>query len=411
MAMTGAHLKSKLKSVVLRSVPPVRRLYDQVQAYKSQVLALQSSGASSGDRARQFLTGSFRPNSWFAPEPATSDRSEFDDLRIAKRIVEAYRRSTATPVPLGRSMWSNILSEHHLSLNQCLAAGDLEGTAQILRNPGASNIFFGIDSLLALHLEELHSAQARFEDALVIVGGLARLAEALGVLPVFNPEALYPQLPPPWTADDLVSRVEEALGTELAFPNPYPNEHGIRTKRGIAAYRTSQSIYQAWRLRQLVQGIQEPRVLEIGAGLGRTPFYAWLIGIRHYTIVDLPTMNAIQAYFLASVLGEDNVLLYGEAATRTGPYIRILPAGEFLNGSASYDAIMNVDSLTEMDPAMARAYWTRIAAGTKRFLSINHEGNPFTVAELIKSSSKIASVDRFPYWMRLGYVEERVLFA
>lgn len=36
------------------------------------------------------------------------------------------------------------------------------------------------------------------------------------------------------------------------------------------------------------------------------------------------------------------------------------------------------------------------------FISINHEANDFTVAEL---TSRVRSV-RYPYWMRAGYVEE-----
>jgi hypothetical protein len=45
-----------------------------------------------------------------------------------------------------------------------------------------------------------------------------------------------------------------------------------------------------------------------------------------------------------------------------------------------------------------------------RLLSINHEANEFTVAQLIREG-KHARASRMPYWMRRGFVEEVVEFA
>ncbi len=56
------------------------------------------------------------------------------------------------------------------------------------------------------------------------------------------------------------------------------------------------------------------RVLEIGAGLGRTAYYAWRAGIRHYTIVDVPLTAVAQADFLGRTLGPEALTLAGEDA-------------------------------------------------------------------------------------------------
>jgi hypothetical protein len=413
MPVSRSFLKATLASLALRAVPPLRRVYAERQVYKSQVLALQSESASGAVSARQTGTGSFRPNHWLVPHASVGEGTSYDDKELVRRIVAAYRRATETRLRLGQSMWTTIFSQHQAPLHDALASGDTTRTARLLRDPGASNIFFGIDGLLALYLRDMQNDQARVNHALACLGGLARLAEAIGVLPVFIPEQLYPGGTPAWTADEILARVEQALDMPLPFPNPFPTEHGTASRRGIVSVRAPQSIYQAWRIRQTVTDVKGARLLELGAGLGRTPYYARLFGIRDYTVIDLPIMNAIQAYFLARVLGEEHVLLYGEPAADSGSRIKIMPPSEFLGAgpASSYDLILNADSLTEMDPAMARAYWSRFEASTKRFISINHEGNPFTVGELIRGSPRVAHYERFPYWMRLGYVEERVTFV
>jgi hypothetical protein len=45
---------------------------------------------------------------------------------------------------------------------------------------------------------------------------------------------------------------------------------------------------------------------------------------------------------------------------------------------------LNADSLTDIGVAAAREYWEAIKHRTSTLLSINHEANEFTVAELIR---------------------------
>jgi hypothetical protein len=211
--------------------------------------------------------------------------------------------------------------------------------------------------------------------------------------------------------DEVIDVLEAALGFKINVPNPFPRECGVLSKRGVISYRVPQAIYQAWRISQLVANIPNPRVLEIGAGLGRTALYARQFGIDDYTIIDIPITSLASGYYLGRVLGNDSVLLYKENVQDATERIKILPPHSFMNGSDHYDLIINVDSLTEIGETTARNYWSQIEARTDIFLSINHENNPFTVRELISGSKRTINSDRVPYWMRRGYVEETFRFT
>ena len=140
--------------------------------------------------------------------------------------------------------------------------------------------------------------------------------------------------------------------------------------------------------------------------MGRTAYYAHELGIKDYTIVDIPLTATAQAYFLGRTLGEDQIWLDGESAAGLLNVIKIIGPQTFLGGEESYDLIVNVDSLTEMDISTARSYWKKIKSSTNLFLSINHEANPFTVQDLIAEDLPSLEVSRGLYWMRRGYAEE-----
>jgi hypothetical protein len=225
------------------------------------------------------------------------------------------------------------------------------------------------------------------------------LAEATGVKRRWNPEnsATFP-LP---SIDRLLALIDEGVGHQVEFPNPFPGEIGLISSRGIISYRAIQAIYQAWRVYNLVKGNRDARIVEVGAGLGRTAFYAAQFGLHNYTIVDLPLSSVAQGYFLGRALGPDAICLFKEEHSG----ITILPPLEFLNSDDRYDLVLNADSLTELDPETATAYCEAFRDRANVFLSINHEVNPFTVHKLYTAIARPA-VSRTPYWMRAGYVEE-----
>lgn len=325
-----------------------------------------------------------------------------------KRLVTAYRLAVSEPKNLGNSAWLMFFYQKHKVTHEVFLMGELESAAAILQNPGSTDMFYGFDNFCHEFIPSILAGIDDYADRVLL--RLIWLLEAMGSLRLYNPEGSPPYREIPETIDDILKLIDKKFEKPITFPNPFSGEYGLLTLRGIITPRDTQAIYQAWRMKQLVKDIANPRVLEIGAGLGRTAYYARQLGILDYTIVDIPFTSLSSGHFLIQTLGPENVLLFGEenSTSDINQSAKVFPPTYFLEGEHSFDLILNADSLTEMDPAEARYYLNKIGTSTKIFLSINHELNPCTVQELIEEDTHIRSIDRKPYWMRAGYVEELV---
>ena len=229
---------------------------------------------------------------------------------------------------------------------------------------------------------------------------------------IFNPESgLRGPAATIWDAATVLGRIRTATGWEVSVPNPFPGEHGAITPKGIVSARVSQALYQAWRLRALSESLSSPRVLEIGAGLGRTAYYARELGITDYTIVDIPTSLLAQGYFLGRTLGEQGVWLHGEGRDAMQARIKLVPPTSFLDDNSTYDIIVNVDSMTELSRPVVDRYPNETKRRCRIFLSVNHESNQFYMLEVLRASFPDHRISRFPYWLRQGYVEEVVFIS
>jgi hypothetical protein len=328
------------------------------------------------------------------------------DGPLIDRIVAAYRRSP----PLdraGNSMWDELFDQYHGEIHAAFMTGQRQKVERILRNPASSDLLLGFESLSS-SLISRHRLAERNAPALAL-DGLLRLAEALGVRRLENPETYSRARQVAWNPDRLLGDVEAALGVTLPLPNPFPGEYGAAMNRGVLSYRVPQALYQAWRLRELTAATPHPRILEVGGGLGRTALYAQALGLTDYTIVDLPLTAVAQAYFLCRTLGAERVTVDGEPRLRGAVSLQSPTA--FHADDRTYDIVINADSLTEMSEATARHYWSAFSHRTSRLFSTNHEANALTVRTLIASSGPGVRSTRCPSWMRHGYVEEVVEFA
>ncbi|MDE3749209.1 putative sugar O-methyltransferase [Methylobacterium radiotolerans] len=305
-----------------------------------------------------------------------------------------------------------------------LSGSDPAVWAQILRRPDQNAHFWGFDTVCKAPEGEVEPHELVFRNlnaegdwrqsyALWLHGALISLAEAVGVMRVFYPEtapgvhyAVHGESADP---DPVLDSIAAAIGAEIDFPNPYPGEIGFGTRRGVVGFRALQAIYQAWRIAQIVKDRPQARILEIGAGLGRTAYYAHrFFGTTDYTIVDIPLTNAAQGYFLGRTLGPDAVALLDEQEDRSK--IKIIPPEKLPSLVGDYDLILNVDSFTELDRPTTRFYWGFARDRAKYLLSINHEFNPAPLQELLREDTGV-SYSRHPYWMRRGYVEELIAFS
>ena len=328
-----------------------------------------------------------------------------------RRVVAAYCASITSSSVQPTSIWENIANTQQAPLHQILTSGDLDAVTALLSRPGDSDLFYGIDNLYSGAVNTFKtSPEIAMGHAKLCQDHLIRLAELTGAIRFENPEWQSRDTAPDNSADSLVVKIENAIGYPLHFPNPYPDESGIQTERGIISYRAIHAIYQGWRIRELVEALPNPRVLEIGGGLGRTAYYARQFGVSDYTIIDLPFTGVSQATFLMQAIGEGEVSLQGEPGDGAGK-IKLLRPDSFLNESGRYDLVVNVDSLTEMDRATAERYLEKIEASAPMFLSINHEANEFTVKELFARNVRPRTGSRCEYGLRHGYVEELYSFS
>lgn len=295
-----------------------------------------------------------------------------DDLPLVEKLIGRYRRAFREEHYAG--LWKKIFDRHHRQLHAVLMEGSVEACAAVLRDPVQNGLHFGFGS----------ESNTHNDTAL-----LRQLSVALGAERLENPEdSLYARRrvlgvlrrtrQSLESAETILSRIDVVL-QGVDFPNPFPGEGGLVTRRGKATDRAINAVYQA----SLLKG----KVLEIGGGVGRTAYYAHRFGVTDYTIVDLPFSGISQGYFLGRVLGEHEV--------------KLMSPDEFFASDERYDVVLNADSLTEIARPTAEKYAAEIRRRATRLISINHEGNAFTVRELLGRP-----LARHLYWLRDGYVEE-----
>ncbi len=267
-------------------------------------------------------------------------RAEF-----VQRVSKAYRLAIESYGRKSIPRWFSF-GPRSAEIHAALLAGD-ESTRKILSDPGSSYIFYGMDNLFRDQVAlTSQSDEARAGQSSICLETLQRLAAAVCPLPegssVADPEVL-------------IGHLDAALRIHLDFPNPFPGEAGLRTSRGIISYRAPQAVFQSWRLLEVCKIAGGNKVLEIGAGMGRTVYYARRLGITDYTVVDLPATLVGASCFLAAVLGEDAIWVFGDAPEKQAGRIRLVPPTWLSRAGERFDVALNVDSLTDSAEKMPSA--------------------------------------------------------
>jgi hypothetical protein len=324
-------------------------------------------------------------------------------VAFAERIKAAYHSAMAMSSIHTSPLWSSIVDRSR-PVHDALLSNEIKPLMELLRDPGRHYLFYGYDNLFKDEVDNLKSSPeiqtGRVGQLMYMV---SVLADAIGAARISNAEfgSNHTNLAsnPRGTLKQLAA-IERFVG-ELRFPTPFPDEHGILTPQGIISHRAIHAVYQSWRVATLAARFGN-RILEIGAGLGRSAFFARQFGLSNYTIVDLPMTNVAQALFLGLSLGEDQVALTGEIL-KTGQ-VGVFSPEYMFSGTPSFDLVVNADSLTEMSAEDASHYISFVAEGRSAILSINHESNEKTVTML--ADNVLRREYRCPYWLRSGYVEE-----
>lgn len=335
------------------------------------------------------------------------------DIALASRLIAAYRRAAGVAAAADVSeVWDRAYARHWQALVRCLSDGEPAALASRLANMFHEPFMWGISSA-----DMVDDALKRGLIESQTLLHLARLCEYLGLV---NSEAAE-QGPRRFAFndgyDEVLSRLEAALGVPLGFPD-IGASYGVSFAGRMITPEQPEDLYVALRFaaaidRALARRRPRVNVLEIGAGSGGTCF-AFLrlqrIPVGSYTIVDLPMASVLQGYFLAKALPDFELVLFGEEPTRSERSIRLLPPqGLTKIAAGTTHAVLNENSMPEMSEAAVADYLGWIAACVDGlFFSYNHEApnGQVWVSRAAGGIPGLARIERTPSWVRPGYVEE-----
>jgi hypothetical protein len=300
--------------------------------------------------------------------------------------------------------------------NSIMARSDVPALAEYLRNGLRRDIGPGLGLGKEVFDAMRAEGEGRQTNLALISDRLASFAVAIGALPYENPEQGRYGEHLGRSIEELTRLIEATLKVHIFHP-PVAGLFGVEVgPRQIIDVRVPDDAYSAYRLKTLTETFGFSRICEIGAGFGGTAFQASRHGIEPYTILDLPSINILQGYFLMKIFGGDAVKMFGENIPDRR--FNVLPYWMFFDRSISFDLVFNRDAMPEMPEARAHEYLAEMQSRRSAFLSINQEpgGNgghagatQLIVHHLAKSYPGLHSAGRHPHWTREGYVEELFL--
>ena len=337
-------------------------------------------------------------------EPAISTP---DRINICQRLIAAYHKSlndeANSPMKReGEDLWSGLLRNELPSLMEAIDKRDAQALSNFLLNFGDSYVWFGgITTCIDGYNKNINPTHI----ALTYFDKLICLAEYLGIVQYENPEW------GPWgenlrlDPNMVIEKIQRSLGISISPPLGAIHTDGLDTSFGLFHYRHINCLYSAIRLKELNE--TNLPCLEFGGGLGITAMYASRLGIKNYTMVDLPITCLLAGNYLLNTLGMNSVSLYGEE--QKDSQIKILPYWECLTlPQKSFHTTLNQDSFPEIADNLLQKYLEAInRVTTDNFLSINQEYSyPRTVNNFVRVWTQFQKIYRSKYWMREGYIEE-----
>ncbi len=343
------------------------------------------------------------------------------DLLLTERLLRSYRKAVQDikiEKKTSRSdMWNFLEKGPHSKFISLLKMRDINEVAYYLCNMSKMGITHGITQGKLDYEKVLSNPIYRKWLSLFNLDKLVSLAEALGVLPLEDPEQGQFGLSILTDVDELVKKIENRLKISIIPPNIEGGLYKLKTKKGGVHNRDLTSVYTAWRCTQILKAIKNPSICEIGPGIGKTAYYLYILGIKDITLIDLPHINVLQGYYLIKSLPSASIVLYGEKKVKKNNSISILPNSEFRKlQKKRFNLTLNQDSFPEIDKKTVSVYLRQIKFNTKDFfLSINQESRntmmvdklrQHVVSELVSEVKGFSQIYRMIYWLREGYIEE-----
>lgn len=337
------------------------------------------------------------------------NKIESSDIALSKRLLKSYKTAiNFQKTKKQKDIWTDLASGNHKEFIEVLEEDDPKSLARYLLSMHARGISQGL--IQGKKEYEKLRASRIFRKFLGVntKDKLVSLAEYLGILPFENPEQGVYGVNIYKNENGIVSEIEKKLGFEIATPDFENALLKLKLRKGSLHVRDIYALYTGIRVVEIVG--KKSKVAEIGGGVGKAAYYSYGLGIRDYSIFDLPYVNVLQGYFLLKAFPK-SVSLYGEEEKA----IKILPDFMFEKmPKKRFDLVLNSDSFPEISKAVVRKYLADIKKNTKKYLlSINQEGQSnfasirqSIAGKMIEESGGFRREYRFPFWVRKGYVEE-----
>lgn len=327
------------------------------------------------------------------------------DQEFMARIASALLGVIGDGAAPGDGLWANIVSGHS-GLVSLARALDYRGMHNLFENIYTSMLTVGFQQDAIIY-QSVKSSNGKNDHILHnFFDKLISLAEYMQVVPIQNPEQPNHQPFDRYSAQDLIDGISERLGFAFVPPSYQHQLYGLETSAGVFTDRHIIALFVALRIRDIVG--TRGRICEIGAGMGYIAYYCRQLGIEDYTIIDLPTVNAVQAFSLGSALGPSRVSLSGE--DRSASNIKILGPTDSVG---DFDLLVNCDSFPEMGTETMKDYLSR--KNFRKVLSCNQESmvdrlGPHDilarVGDTVREIGGFRRLERSRFWMRKGYVDE-----
>lgn len=352
-------------------------------------------------------------------------RDSRDEFEVVPRIAAIFCANTTGSSGSSRlsdatvaAVWAGNLSSRWGALLSALLAQNSQGVFQLFSGMFREEFIWG----LTYGNEVDRWPHRRPFLALNILGALVEMAEAIGIARTETPEQGVPYWELQKGADQLVVEIERAIGIEIGFPQ-ISAAYGVQVGGSLFIQGQLAHIYSAWKLKcyadQFFGEHHLLNIVEIGGGYGGLCYWFHKMcsqQIATYTIVDLPSTNAVQAYFLSRALGASNAIaLYNceQKTFDTGASIRLVPHMEIGQITERIDIVINQDSFPELPETEVDRYLEWIVEKASYFMSLNQEayspvaGVPqVLVSDRCMRQSRLERIVRNRSWVRNGYVEE-----
>jgi hypothetical protein len=342
------------------------------------------------------------------------------DIEVASQLQREWRAlaaSTHYDNFIGhKSMWQSIAASRHRTLLGLLNGSDPHQLAEHLVNLQKLAASEGLSQGERAYRDFVEaSPDGRRAAVLPFQDMLGSLAQYLAVIPGECAEYGSDGDAMRATSDELVAKIETALGFSIAPETIFDGVFGLMIRDRILHGRDIQALYAVLRAIE-ASALARPRICEVGGGFGKVAYYAWMLGVRRYSIVDLPTVAAMQYFYLRRSLPKVEVRFCHPDAVRSDRdgidlfFASHMQSGVFLPS----DIVLNCDSFPELGTAVCREYFSLVRNWAPVLLSINQESNKeirgpsdrqVVVGQLLPEFG-FTRLYRFRSWVRKGYVEE-----